>query len=155
MAGVNRVTLTPGAEGVSFSANIANALTTVYTVVVPDRRVYSLRDLEPLVLKLRDAASAELPESAEVVIAFRAPGMDAPQSLAKLSYRRFAQLTVADQLDVNKQAGLLVDLDEARFDFPPGYEIHIMVKSSVVAAEANSLFELKVDSSTFDPSLLI
>jgi len=137
-------------EDVEFSANTANVRTLIWKYVVPAGEGIAIRNGADLKMKLQDAGGSELPNDTDIFFAFKKPADKQIYVFDTKLYRIFANLTIAEQADANtKRVRELHTRKNGKrvpgILFPENTEIHIEIKSSVVAAQANSWFEIEID----------
>jgi hypothetical protein len=141
-----RLNLNQASDPVTFSANVAGSLTTVYKIKVPEKVVYSLYDQCLLVMQLKDSSAAQIPAVSEIVIAGIRPGRRLPVEIDGFDYRPWYSLsTISDQYDSTKNGKLHIRIDGGKLDLLENHELLIQVKSTAVVDESNSLFELEIE----------
>lgn len=138
-------------DSVRFSPNIPGALSTIYTIKVPESLIYTLFALTPLKMKLLKANGQEISRNTKVVISAKRPGQIEATQLAVGLYASWADLSPQEQNDSNMNSAIRLDVPRGRLDLIELHELLIRVESPDVVDGDLSHFILEIDQQDFRP----
>lgn len=149
------VKLHEGSSEVTQKANVANEMTAIAEILIPDNTAFALRNGTVMSGQFKTAAAAALADGDEIVIAYKKPGDDIwkPIPGAKLMIGPFNNTTKADQNNKQNDAPRTISItnDKGYEAFAPKDKIGILVKSASVVSYANSFFVLPVTALSVKP----
>lgn len=132
-------------ETVTFTPNIPGINSTVFTITVPEKVVYTIADGAVLVMKLRKANGDEIDPTSKVIFAGIRPGRRLPVEIDGKDYRAWHSLSLNEQYDSNKNAAIRLLISRGRLDLLELHKFMIQVESPDLVDFEQSLFELEVD----------
>ena len=132
-------------EQVSYTPNKPGIISTVFTITVPEKVVYTIFDGAILIMKLRDAEGNEIDPTSEIIFSGIRPGRRLPVEVDGKDYRAWASLALNDQYDNNKNGAIRLEIARGRLDLLELHQFLIQVNSPDIVDLDNSLFELEVD----------
>lgn len=138
-------------DSVRFTPNIPNALSTVYTVKVPESLIYTLFALTPLKMKLLKSNGQEISRNTKVVISAKRPGQIEATQLAVGLYASWADLSPQEQNDTNMNSAIRLDVPRGRLDLIELHELLIRLEGPDVVDGDLSHFILEIDQQDFRP----
>lgn len=135
--------------GVSTQANTADVLTEIFRLTVPKKMVYDVYDETFLALKLYTSVPAEIGADSKLVIGVLLPGEEDMIPVGKLDYNIYANLTYAEQFNVNNQEFLRLSLERAKVTIKEDEALIIKLKSSSVVdwSQANTQIRFEIEAS--------
>ena len=143
---------------VTTAANVADADSTIATLLIPAGRVYRMQDGIPLVLKLVTSAGTEISRASEVFVGWQAPvGKTVYQAGRTMNYGIFRRISIADQENINTQARRLIEFDDEEIaraqrgevslitGLTSDYKVLVMLKSADVVDWTQAATEFNLD----------
>lgn len=129
---------------VTLTANTANLLTPIIKVTCPRGLGMVFPGKFPLVMKLKSAVPAELPDDTKIYFGIKKPGQTdfIKWFTARTLYEPWGNLTVTQQRNADYQGSIIMDTQIPFIPIVEEEELYIGVLSTVVSATAQTTFSI-------------
>ena len=134
---------------VTYTPNVLNSPSPVWTIRVPEKIVYTIMDKALLVLKLRDLNGDEIQADTDIIFSGIRPGKRLPTEIDSKDYRPYSALNVNEQYDSNKNGMLRLHIEKGRLDLLETHRFIIMANSGTLIDPDESFFEIEIDESPY------